>query len=513
MLRQVALGAVGVAGVTFSVAFVQGVTMRRRYTKEHPNPGEDEVPKGAIEGLVRAVDALKLVKLRTQGLLDESIIHKVKEDTRESLDKLEPMVNETVGSVKRETIKKLKEVRTKISAEEHVLQQKIKRFWENKMHDFSEKWRGVAARQLPPVEHAHIQLQTGDGKVRAEDLPKMIQGEQGERKTALFGARKVNLIILGDSLVSGVGCLDAYSPSDEVNGPILPRFLATALSAALNVDVQWRAIGLVGGTVTEIRRDLMPKVREDLVSARGVDRPSSPVLRPLTRPSLLPWSAFRSWLPGRSSISSMDPSDEVTDVTVVVIICGLNDWKTLFTEFPGSSPGSFRKELSLLVDNLRQATGPEGLIFLPAIPLALAESSDLQKMPLKFFIDVVSGLWDVQKKYVGSGSCRDDRGHGPTATFGTWPMAGSARKVYPVSDGDGECIYIGIPEHGYVSSHYNSSFLTSQSLIGDDGVHPSSSGYKLWALHIADKIVERLKVGSCHVNQSRQCHQEDEEQP
>merc|ERR1712070_1341348 len=59
---------------------------------------------------------------------------------------------------------------------------------------------------------------------------------------------------------------------------------------------------------------------------------------------------------------------------IVLTICGLNDWKTMFTEFPnGKGPKGFAKELFLLVDDIKSSPeiGKMCRIYLPAMPIEL----------------------------------------------------------------------------------------------------------------------------------------------
>lgn len=102
--------------------------------------------------------------------------------------------------------------------------------------------------------------------------------------------RNIKLLILGDSLVSGVGCESNHAV------PILPQFLAKVLSKALDADVEWISEGKIGGTVSAIRQGLLPKVKQMLVDDHAKD---------IKRSEL-----------------------------VVVVICGLNDWREMLESFP-----------------------------------------------------------------------------------------------------------------------------------------------------------------------------------
>ena len=57
--------------------------------------------------------------------------------------------------------------------------------------------------------------------------------------------RPKRVIIIGDSLVVGIGCKEA---------PVMPVALCRQLASLLKVDVQWRALGVDGGDVRTIHR-------------------------------------------------------------------------------------------------------------------------------------------------------------------------------------------------------------------------------------------------------------------
>ena len=56
-------------------------------------------------------------------------------------------------------------------------------------------------------------------------------------------------------MVCGIGC----DKSDSKDGPVMPRILASILSVAFGVDVEWESHGIVGSTVGDIKNVLLPK--------------------------------------------------------------------------------------------------------------------------------------------------------------------------------------------------------------------------------------------------------------
>ena len=139
--------------------------------------------------------------------------------------------------------------------------------------------------------------------------------------------RRMRLFCIGDSLVSGVGC-------DNFQGPVMPYIIARCLSLVYKADVAWQSHGINGGTAEQIR-GLIPKVAANLKE--------------------LPPAA----------------DEEV----IVVLMCGLNDWKTLITEFPrGSGPLTFKRSLRRLLSDIKTQLGQGVQLYLPAMPIGCVAS-------------------------------------------------------------------------------------------------------------------------------------------
>ena len=127
----------------------------------------------------------------------------------------------------------------------------------------------------------------------------------------------------------------------------MSRMIASLLSAIIGVDVEWETHGIVGATADVIRSDLLPKLS---------DREHENVEH------------------------------------LVVIICGLNDWKTIFTKFPfGSGPSGFGVSLGELTEEISNRFGKNTQIFLPALPVEFGNAdpkASFQVTPMKqsFFL-------------------------------------------------------------------------------------------------------------------------------
>eukprot|EP00285_Hemiselmis_virescens_P019910 CAMPEP_0173384198 /NCGR_PEP_ID=MMETSP1356-20130122/6766_1 /TAXON_ID=77927 ORGANISM="Hemiselmis virescens, Strain PCC157" /NCGR_SAMPLE_ID=MMETSP1356 /ASSEMBLY_ACC=CAM_ASM_000847 /LENGTH=198 /DNA_ID=CAMNT_0014339423 /DNA_START=278 /DNA_END=870 /DNA_ORIENTATION=+ len=80
-------------------------------------------------------------------------------------------------------------------------------------------------------------------------------GREAERATK-------RIVIIGDSLVVGIGCKEA---------PVMPKAICGRLAELLQVDVQWRALGVDGGDV----RTIHSKVLEAVDDAVHLPKPVS----------------------------------------------------------------------------------------------------------------------------------------------------------------------------------------------------------------------------------------------
>lgn len=113
--------------------------------------------------------------------------------------------------------------------------------------------------------------------------------------------QRKNIIFIGDSLVSGVGCR-----AERGEGPTLPRRIAEHVAEELKVDVKWTALGETGASVDIIQHQLLPLLQREAAASSGTGE----------------------------------------RVDAVVIMCGLNDLKECFlamnpARHPGHSPPIF----------------------------------------------------------------------------------------------------------------------------------------------------------------------------
>lgn len=186
------------------------------------------------------------------------------------------------------------------------------------------------------------------------------------------GGRRLRLLVLGDSLVTGVG-------GDVGGPPRLPAALATELADRLGATVSWAALGLTGAGVDKMRAALVPRLTADVQEqcvgrTTGRTRLAPPPSRPsLTRPG-----------PALPSPRSGPPS-------VVFLMCGVNDLK--FAPL-GATASAFRAKLAQLLADVRRAVGPDALICVPGLPVGAAQRFS---PPLSLVVTALADAWDRQK--------------------------------------------------------------------------------------------------------------------
>lgn len=184
--------------------------------------------------------------------------------------------------------------------------------------------------------------------------------------------KKIKLLVLGDSLVAGVGS------DDPTSSPVLPQMIAKALSKVFKSDVEWFSSGIVGGTVIDLRNKVLPKIRQKMVDFQ------------------------------QHSNKDMPANEAENNVEyVVVVVCGLNDWKDMLLNFPsGLWPGKFKSQLATLLQEIKQTSNELGSpchIYLPNLPLTCIKSDPKYIMgvkPMGYFVDLLCYIWDLQKQYV-----------------------------------------------------------------------------------------------------------------
>jgi lysophospholipase L1-like esterase len=230
--------------------------------------------------------------------------------------------------------------------------------------------------QRPQRAHAH------DG---AAHEARHARGAGGTAVDELVPTRLVRCIVLGDSLVSGVG-------SSVAGSPALPQRFAAALAERLGAQVTWRALGQTGAGVAEMRHALLPLLRRDAEAHAGQPPP-----------------------------------------TVLLLLCGLNDFKRLHH---GTTASSFHEALAAFVEELRELCGSHTLIVLPALPLAATARFPV---PLHWLVCALGARFDEQKRKLAETLSRHThtpRGGG-RVLFVDVPTLPTAREVPQLLSCDG----------------------------------------------------------------------------
>jgi len=244
------------------------------------------------------------------------------------------------------------------------------------------------------------------------------------------------LLVLGDSLVIGVGCDEA---------PLMGQSLAKGMSTKLRNNVAWRSMGIDGGDARTIHSTVIEDVR---LAVNGAA---------LTQ-------LGNRWHGERCRCARVDHEDEfigtagVPDssgavqrvkIDVCVVLCGLNDFKRLWK---GRTATVFRRDLLNFLTELRSVLGPECLLVLPALPLEPTRFPE----PLRSFVIYIAEVYDEMKAELARELAMTSFIPKPTVRW--W------RRVHE--------------KHGGV--------------ISADGVHPNEVGYVVFGKWLGQVIAKGL---------------------
>ena len=168
--------------------------------------------------------------------------------------------------------------------------------------------------------------------------------------------RRRNIVFMGDSIVTGVGC-SAEASRDL--GPILPRRVAQIVAQQLGEDVGWRALGETGADVNIMRQQLLPSLQEAAAGAR----------------------------------------DAGQSIDAVVILTGLNDIKEcfLFAKPLSHHPHAFGRNLAALLGSICDAAGEPVAVLVAGTPFD-AVPRFTTMWPLSVAIRWTVSVWEDQKR-------------------------------------------------------------------------------------------------------------------
>jgi len=259
----------------------------------------------------------------------------------------------------------------------------------------------------------------------------------------------IQLVVLGDSLVAGVGCKELSA------SPILPKVMASILSWAVKTDVRWASAGKIGATVKDLRSSVLPALKERLMI----------------------------------ELDNSNNSDINKGEVLFVVICGLNDWRSLL-ERPWRGLGllGFRRELQLLCDELSAIAASKGRrcrILLPRLPLTCLGSDPdccLTVFPLVHVVSLLCSLWDMQKKHIALDNLEEAESYEEDMS--------SSSSYSSRSQGCSNSVRIYAVDSPSLDSSYA---MPGKGNVSEDLVHPSDQGYAWWATHLAEQAALVLR--------------------
>jgi len=418
MLPRLKRFALGGTLSLIGVAAVQGISLRESFRGQQ----KLDPPSGKLTGIERwREERADEIQTRIKSLEKHCIDLRAKIAEDDRISRLEQRIEEASQGIK-----------VKLAESEKILQ--IEKRLDGLRSLLTAKLAN-AKLKLSSASDPHSSLENRHHQKQLHQ-----QQQQGTAASEIASKRRIQLLVLGDSLAAGVGCSDAKA------SPVLPQVLARALSQKLVADVEWITVGAVGATVTDLRgllQEISPKLGANKEITRG-------------------------------------PKLEV----VCVILCGLNDWKH-FLERREGGPLSFREDLMILIGDLNGLGVAH--VFVPALPAELLGTDPMFSLgvwPLRYFATLLCKLWDHQKFAVAA-SLGDGR-DGDVFVESDGSAGAVAAKSNATSGSFVTCTYIGSPD---VDRHYATP---GPGNVSPDGVHPSDQGFRWWGRWLAEKIIKRM---------------------
>ena len=302
------------------------------------------------------------------------------------------------------------------------------------------------------------------------------------------------VVVLGDSLVTGVGASDAAAGY----GPVLPRRVGERLAELTGERVEWIAVGKKAADAATIRREVVPALRRRVrgeTTREGEDEENDERRRRRRR--------RRGSNVVRDGVRTDDARDAARRVDAVVLMCGVNDFKRAPW---GRTPEAFRRELDALVDEVRDVVGDECLVVLPGMPM---ECATIFPPPLSYLAVAASDAWDDQKRRVAAEDRRrrrrdDEKNASPTTRRGgTDVVEGEEENRGGASAHASRRRSSSAPFSApfrartrYVEKPTVAQMVRfGPDVTAKDGIHPNEWGYAAWAHHIADEVHAAMSEG------------------
>ena len=261
-----------------------------------------------------------------------------------------------------------------------------------------------------------------------------------------------NIVFLGDSIVTGVGC----SPEAcRENGPILPRRVASLLAEHLGVDVGWAALGETGADVHSMRDRLLPSLQE--------------------------------------AQQKMQSSGEGR-VDAVIILTGCNDLKEcfLFAKPHTHHPWAFFQHLTSLLGTICDVAGDPVAVLVAGTPFDAVPRFN-KFWPFSIAINRTVAIWEDQKEMAvtAAQALRDEQAVARAKALPPQPTQPTQPNKQQKS---GSSIAFVPPPPGMVER-----LLDGADYFAADGMHPNDTGYAIWADVIAERLIREFQgMGLSH---------------
>jgi lysophospholipase L1-like esterase len=167
-------------------------------------------------------------------------------------------------------------------------------------------------------------------------------------------------------------------------------------------------------------------------------------------------------------------------VDIVVVMCGLNDFKRLPA---GRTAGAFRRDLDRLLELLHDKAGSGCLVALPALPL---EETRLPQ-PLKAAAIWLGARFDAQKRAAAAAAGADRVYFIPKPAVDMW-RAARERAAAAAEAAAAAAASSSAAERARPAA------AAGRELVARDGVHPNEAGYAAFAEYLATELAARVRA-------------------
>jgi len=324
------------------------------------------------------------------------------------------------------------------------------------------------------------------------------ESEKKTRKEARVTVKrkKMKIAIVGDSLSIGVG------GSNERASLSLARIIAERLIELLAVrdSCEWIACGKRGASIDEISLEVIPLLKRQLMMIKEKKK------------MMTMNDSGQILVVEEDKEEEEDKMSDDDTVDAVIIMCGINDLKTLFVK--GKMfffEQTFEERLARLIEEIKEICGKECLIVLPGNPLHVAP---LFPFPLRVVVLKLNEFFDAKKEKVcerrlptevvaaaetsAAAAEKEKKNANTNALFVHSPSLQALRDALRIPR-------TSTTKKEEEEENEKRTMTMTTTITGNDdvregeftardGVHPNDAGYKAWANIIALAIASRLKV-------------------